>query len=214
MAEILVVIFRVTINYIIIFITFRIMGKREIGELSIIDLIVFLMIAEITALSIEELDKPMINSIVAIASLVIFQKILSYVALKSTKLRDKIEGSPSVIIANGNINYEEMKKQKYTFDDLINQLRDKNIRSISEVDFAILEVSGTLSIFKKGTSEISPLPIIISGEIVKENFRYLDIDEKRVRELLKEKGYTDIHKILYANYENEELYIIKLNADA
>ncbi len=206
------IIFRVLFNYVIIYITFRIMGKRELGELSIIDLIIFLMIAEITALSIEDIERPFIYSIVSIALLVFLQKFFSYITLKNAKLRDQIEGSPSVIIANGKINYAEMKRQSYTFDDLINQLRDKNIRSISEVDFAILEVGGTLSVFKKENMEISPLPVIVSGKFVKENFQYLDIDEEKVKQILKDKGYTDIKKILYANYENEELFIVKVDS--
>lgn len=212
MFELINVLFRVILNYGVIFLTFRIMGKREIGELSIIDLIIFIMIAEISALSIGDISKPFINTVITIGLLIVLQKTLSYINLKNTKVREKIEGKPSVLIANGLINYKEMKNQKYSFDDLMNQLREKDVRSISEVDYAILEVGGTLSVFKKNESKISPLPIIISGEIIKENFKYLDIDEERVRELLKEKGYEDFKKILYANYENDELYIIKLEA--
>ncbi len=213
MFELFQILFRVIFNYLIIFVTFRVMGKREIGELSIIDLIVFLMIAEITALSIEELDEPIIHSLLPIALLVMLQKTLSYITLKNSKVRDKIEGSLSVIIANGKVNYQEMKKQNYTFDDLMNQLRDKDVRSISEVDFAILEVGGTLSVFKKGESHISPLPVIISGQFMKENFSFLDINEEKVKSLLKEKGYENINHILYANYENDELFIIKVDAN-
>jgi uncharacterized membrane protein YcaP (DUF421 family) len=210
MYELFQVLIRVIMSYAMFFVVFRIMGKREIGELSIIDLIVFIMIGEISAISIEKLDKPFIQTIIVIFTLVFLQRILAYISMKNTKIRDKIEGTPSVIIANGNINYEEMKKQRYTFDDLINQLREKDVRSISEVDFAILEVSGTLSVFKKGESKISPLPLIISGEIIKENFKYLDINESELKDILKNKGYIDTKDILYANYENDELYIIKL----
>ncbi len=209
MYEIFQLTFRVFINYGIIFITFRIMGKREIGELNVVDLIIFLMIAEISVFSIEELEKPLFYSVIAIGLLVFLQKVLSYITLKNSKVRDKIEGTPSVLIANGRVDYKEMNKQKYTFDDLLNQLRDKDIRSISEVDYAILEVGGTLSVFKKGESKISPLPVIISGHFIKENFRYLDINEEDVKQILKDKGYDDIKKILYANYEHDELFIIK-----
>ncbi|NLG81711.1 MAG: DUF421 domain-containing protein [Bacilli bacterium] len=203
------IIIRVILSYIIVYLTFRIMGKRELGELSIIDLIVFLMIAEIIALAIENLDRPFFYSVVTIIVLVLLQKVLSYLTLKNAKLRDTLEGKPSVIIANGKINYQEMKKQNYSFDDLIYQLRDRSVRSISEVDFAILEIDGTLSVFKKGESQISPLPLIISGNIVKENFHYVNITEEEVKNLLKEKGYDDIKEILYANYENNELFIVR-----
>lgn len=213
MFEIFQIIFRVLFSYVLIFITFRFMGKRELGELGIIDLIIFFMIAEISALTIENLDKPFIYSVIAIGLLVFLQKFFNYITLKNAKLRDTIEGTPSVIIANGKVNYQEMRKQSYTFDDLMNQLRDKNVRSISEVDYAILEVGGTLSVFKKENSKISPLPVIISGNIIKENLKYIDFEEKDLKELLIKSGNSDISKILYANYENDELFIIKVDSD-
>jgi len=191
------------------------MGKREVGELSLIDLIVFLMIAEIAAISIEQIDKPYIHSLTAIAILVILQKVLAYISLKNTKVRSKIEGTPSVIIANGKVDYVEMRKNRYTFDDLMVQLRDKGAKSISEVEFAILESSGTLSVFKKEENKlfVSPLPLIVSGELIKENFQYVDIDEVDFRTLLKNKGYQDFRNIMYANYENNELFIVTTYAD-
>lgn len=213
MFEIFQIIFRVLFSYVLIFITFRFMGKRELGELGIIDLIIFFMIAEISALTIENLDKPFIYSVIAIGLLVFLQKFFNYITLKNAKLRDTIEGTPSVIIANGKVNYQEMRKQSYTFDDLMSQLRDKNVRSISEVDYAILEVGGTLSVFKKENSKISPLPVIISGNIIKENLKYIDFEEKDLKELLIKSGNSDISKILYANYENDELFIIKVDSD-
>ena len=145
---------RVLLSYMVIYLTFRFMGKRELGELGIIDLVIFFMIGEISALSIENLKRPFYYSVIAIVLLVVFQKFFNFIALKSGKLHEKIEGVSSVIIAKGQVNYQEMRKQKYTFNDLVNQLRDKNVRSISEVDYAILEVGGTLSVFKKSEGKI------------------------------------------------------------
>jgi len=158
---------------------------------------------------------PYIHSLTAIAILVILQKVLAYISLKNTKVRSKIEGTPSVIIANGKVDYVEMRKNRYTFDDLMVQLRDKGAKSISEVEFAILESSGTLSVFKKEENKlfVSPLPLIVSGELIKENFQYVDIDEVDFRTLLKNKGYQDFRNIMYANYENNELFIVTTYAD-
>lgn len=189
------------------------MGKREVGELSIIDLVVFLMIAELAAVSIEQLDKPYFYFVIAILTLVLLQRLLAYVSLKNTKARGKIEGKPSVIIANGMVDYYEMRKNRYTFDDLMLQLRDKGARSISEVEFAILEVSGTLSVFKKEDDFISPLPLIISGEVVKDNFKYVDIDQEDFMTLLHNKGYHEVKNIMYANYEHNELFIVTTYVD-
>src|SRR5690554_5467629 len=123
MFELFQMVFRVIVSYFIIYFTFRVMGKRELGELGIIDLIIFFMIAEISALAIENLDKPFIYTIIIIFLLVFLQKLFNYLTLKNAKLRDKIEGTPSVFIANGKINYCEMRKQSYTFDDLRSEER-------------------------------------------------------------------------------------------
>lgn len=215
MAASFAIILRVVLNYVVIYITFRLMGKREVGELSLVDLIVYLMIAEIAAISIEALDKPYYQSLVAILLLLILQKTVAYVLLKRANLRSKLDGAPSVIIANGRVNYYEMRKNRYNFDDLLSQLRESGIRSISEVEFAILEANGTLSTFTKdeGKPFISPLPLVVSGELVKENFKYVDIDELDFMTLLRNQGYMDIKEILYANYENSELYVLALKND-
>jgi uncharacterized membrane protein YcaP (DUF421 family) len=215
MDEILIIILRTTMNYVLIYVTFRIMGKREIGELSLIDLIVFLMIAELAALAIEATEDPYIYTVVAIGLLVFFERLIAYITLKKTKLRDKLEGKPSVIIANGKVNYFEMRKNSYTFDDLMMQIRDKGFKSISEVEFAILETNGILSTFKKEEGEpfMSPLPLVISGEIIKENFQYVDIDEMDFMTLLKNKGYDGVKNIMYANYEKSELFIVSTVED-
>lgn len=210
MAAIIIIMIRVILNYILMFITFRLMGKREVGELSLIDLIVFLMIAELAALSIEATDKPYYLTIIAVGILVCLQRLLAQLTLKKAKLRTKIEGKPSVIIANGKINYQEMRKCRYSFDDLIAQLREKGIKSISEVEYAILEVNGTLSTFKyeEDCKFVSPLPLVLSGEIIKENFQYVDLDEATFCTLLTEKGYAKLSEVMYANYEDGEIFII------
>ncbi|ERJ12748.1 DUF421 domain-containing protein [Haloplasma contractile] len=208
MQDIMTILLRVLTFYVIIFAVFKFMGKRELGELSIIDLIVFILIAEIAAISIEEIEEPMINMVAAISLLVIMQKVLAYISLKNSKVRQTIEGASTILIANGEVNYEEMSKERYTFNDLIAQLRTKDIRSISEVDFAILEGSGDLTVFKKGEDTISPLPVIVSGQIIRENLQYSHTTEDKLKNLLNEKGYNDLNNILYANFENDDLYII------
>lgn len=214
MADSFIIILRVIINYIVIYVTFRILGKREVKELSLIDLIVFFMIAEIAALSIEFLDKPYYLSLLAIIVLVSLQRGLAYIIQQRKIIRKRIKGSPAVFIAHGQVNYLEMRKNGYSFDDLLRQLREKGIRSISEVDFAILEETGKLSIFTKGIKNepfVSPLPLIVSGELMKENFKYADIDELDFMTLLHNQGYDKVSDILYANYENHELFILAFN---
>lgn len=120
--EIFRVIVKTMISYGIILFIFRIMGKREIGELSIIDIVVYLMMAELAVLAIEQPDTPFINAILPMFVLMGIQMITAFISLKSKKFRDLLEGEPVIIIKNGKIDEEEMKKQRYNFDDLFLQL--------------------------------------------------------------------------------------------
>ena len=138
-----------------IVIVYKIMGKREIGELSVIDLIVSLFIAELVAISIENYNESLFVSIVPIITIVLLQLLSSKISLKNKKARDILDGNPSVIINRGKVNFKEMLKQRYNIDDLLVQLRNQSIKSIEEVDYAILENNGKLSVFKKSESDNS-----------------------------------------------------------
>lgn len=206
----IIVSIRSIIFYVLITIVYRIMGKREIGELSIIDFIVSIFIAEMVAISIENYESSIFLSIIPILILVTLQIICSEVSLKNKKIRSLLDGNPSVIIEKGKINFKEMKKQRYNIDDLLTQLRGNSIKSIEEVDYAILETSGKLSIFKKSDDKkrTYPLPIIIEGEwnqdlIKKENINISWL----LQEIEKEK--IKLSDIFYGFYKNKKIYIIE-----
>ena len=129
---------RTTLFYFFILLIYRIMGKREVGQLGIIDLIVSILIAELAVLSIEELDKSIFISIIPILTLTLLQTLLAYFSLKKPKFRILLDGNPSLIIKNGKVNFKEMTKQKYNLDDLLVQLREKGFKSIEEIEYAIL----------------------------------------------------------------------------
>ena len=143
------------------------MGKREVGQLGIIDLIVSILIAELAVLSIEELDKSIFISIVPILTLTLLQTMLAYFSLKKPKFRILLDGNPSLIIKNGKVNFKEMTKQKYNLDDLLVQLREKGFKSIEEIEYAILENNGTLSVFayEEEKDNYLPLPLILDNKI-------------------------------------------------
>lgn len=125
--------------YFFILVVYRIMGKREVGQLGIIDLIVSILVAELAVISIENFDENIFRSIVPIITLLVLQVSLALLSLKSPKIRIFLDGNPSVIINNGQVNYKEMIKQKYNLDDLMVQMRDKGYKSIEEIEYAILE---------------------------------------------------------------------------
>ena len=143
-----IILYRSVFFYFIVTILYRIMGKREIGELSIMDFIVSLFIAELVAISIENYKTSIFMSLIPVLALSLIQIFLSYLSIKNRKIRDLLDGNPSVIIENGKVNFKEMKRQRYNIEDLLMQLRNNSIKSISEIDYAVLETNGKLSIFK------------------------------------------------------------------
>lgn len=206
--EVLIVLGRTLLFYLIITVVYRFMGKREVGELSIMDLIVSILIAELAAMAIDKYKSNLLITIVPILALVIVQIIVAKVSLKSPKTREKIEGEPSVIINRGKVNFEEMLKQRYNLDDLLTQLREKSIKSIEEVDYAILETSGKLSVFVKNDNRDYPLPVILDGEVQEETLIQIGKNKKWLTKSLDE-NHTKIEKVFYAFYKNHDLFIIK-----
>ena len=185
------------------------MGKREVGQLSITDLVLSLLIAELTVISIEDYEKSMLYSLIPIIVLVLLQCILSYLSLKKPKFRIFLEGNPSVIIKGGKINYNEMLKQRYNLDDLLVQLRDKGYRSIEEVEYAILESSGTLSVFPYETGKSPlPLPLILDGDIQEDTIKHLKKDKKWVYNFLDKKDIK-LEDVFFAFYKDRNIFIIK-----
>ena len=207
--KMIIVIVRTIFFYLFIFLIYRIMGKREVGQLSITDLVVSLLIAELTVISIEDYEKSMLYSLIPIIVLVLLQCILSYLSLKKPKFRIFLEGNPSVIIKGGKINYNEMLKQRYNLDDLLVQLRDKGYRSIEEVEYAILESSGTLSVFPYETGKSPlPLPLILDGDIQEDTIKHLKKDKKWVYNFLDKKDIK-LEDVFFAFYKDRNIFIIK-----
>lgn len=151
--EWLILIMHTVFMYIVIFIVMRLMGKREIGKLSVIDLVVSFMIAEIAVVEIEQSDSNFVHGLVPIVTLLAIQVGTAYISLKSRKLRLLMDGKPTIIIANGKIEAEHLKKHRYTLDDLMLQLREQGYTNINEVEFAILETNGKLNVIAKEETE-------------------------------------------------------------
>lgn len=207
--KMMIVMIRTVFFYFFIFLIYRIMGKREVGQLSITDLIVSLLIAELTVISIENYDKSMLYSLIPIVILVLLQCILSYFSLKKPKFRIFLDGNPSLIIKNGKINYNEMLKQRYNLDDLLVQIREKGYRSIEEIEYAILESNGTLSVFPydNGKSPL-PLPIILDGDIQEDTIKHLKKDKKWIYDILDKKNIK-LEDVFFAFYKDKNVFIIK-----
>lgn len=213
--EIGTIILRTVIMYILIVLIFKLMGKREIGELSILDLVVFLMLGEMAVFAIEEPKNTVFHVIIPMTILLAIQLLTAKASLKSQKFRDWFEGKPSVIISRGKIDEYEMRKQRYNFNDLLQQLRENGTKSVQDVEFAILESSGELSIFEKSASNensVSPdgyvVPLIIDGKVQKESLRRIERTEEWLNDELTEKGYPTSENISFCSLDsNGQLFM-------
>ena len=209
--EYLKIILRIIFFYFYIILIYRLMGKREVGQLGIIDLIVSILIADLVSAPIIDSTKSIVPSVMSVLSLVLLQIALSYTSLKSNTIRNLLDGNPTIIIKNGKINYQEMIKQKYNLDDLLTQLREKGERSIEDIEHAILENNGSLSVFKynkKKEKTPVPLPLILDGKIQKATLKQIDKNETFILNILK-KQKLELSNIFYAFYKDKGIYIIK-----
>ncbi|GAE94143.1 hypothetical protein JCM21714_3278 [Gracilibacillus boraciitolerans JCM 21714] len=217
--EIYTLIFRTVFYYGVVVLIFRLMGKREVGELSLLDIVVYIMIAEIAVLTIDDLDLFFGYGLIPMVLLLLIQRLTAWISLKSPLFRTWFEGKPSIIIAQGKIDEYQMKKNRFNFDDLLQQLRENGTESIKDVSYAILEPSGKLSIIEKvNQNKVQAkinglvLPLIVDGRIQSKALAELGKDEQWLIAQLAERGYHDTKQVSFCSIDvNDEWYIDKKN---
>ena len=197
-------IIRTIFMYFFVIFVYRLMGKKEVGQLSIVDLIVSILIAELIALSIQT-EKSIFLSVVPILVLVGVQILISYITLKSDKIRNIIDGKPIVLIKNGKINFTEMSKLRYSLDDLLTQLRLQGVKSIDNVKYAVLENNGNLSVFSDNSDY--PLPLILDGVIDYTVLKEINKNYDWILKILRNKK-LELEDVFYAFYTNGKTFII------
>lgn len=218
----LTVFLRTILIYLVVLTLIRLMGKREVGQLSAFDLVVAIMIAEVAVFPMEDLDTPLYISLLPVFTLVGAEVFFSYLCLKSSKLRKVISGEPTVVIYQGKIMEKEMRKLRYSVNDLLEQLREKDVQSVADVEYAILENSGKLSVILKREkkplspsdlnlevpAEDPPVPLVLDGEVNRENLQYLGWSEEFLSQKLQEEKGLQIREVLYAvTLADGELYV-------
>lgn len=194
--------------YVIIIVLYRLMGKREVGELSVMDLTVSLFMANLVAIGIENFEDNVFLTIIPVVLLAVMHVVLSKVSFHCAGIRNVIDGEPSIIINRGKVNFDEMLKQRYNLDDLLVELRSQSIKSIEDVDYAILETSGKLSIFQKNADKEYPLPVILDGKIDSDTLRQIGKSEEWLRKNVKKEGYS-IEDVYYGFFRQNEVFLIK-----
>lgn len=220
----LIIFVRTLILYTIVIITMRIMGKRQIGQLQPYELAIAILISDLAAVPMQNTGIPMVHGIIPILTLLIGQMILSFIELKSIKARAIISGKPSILIENGVVNQKNLRKEMYTVNELLEQLRIKDIRSITDVEFATLETNGQLSVIPKAQNrpvtpldlnivteyEGMPLSLIIDGEVIQKNLEIAKVDETWLKNKLLRKNIPSINDVFLASLDtNGTLYIQK-----
>lgn len=189
--------FRTILTYFAILLVFRIMGKREIGELSVMDLVVFVMLAEIAVFLIEKPESSILHAIVPMTVLLLIQVGSAWVSLKSQRFRNWFDGKPSVIIKHGMVDEHEMRRQRYNFSDLLLQLREHGIQRVDDVDYAILEPSGKLSVFEKNEDGGSDYNVILiaDGKVQYSGLKTIRKNKDWLLNEVKKHGYRSFEQI-------------------
>ena len=183
----LITFFRAIVLYIIVLIVMRLMGKREIGQLQPFELAISIMIADLASLPMTETGVPISNGIIPILGLLVMHLTISMLNMKSTKIREIICGKPSILIFRGKVDEKVLKKERFTINELEERLRDNNIFNIGDVEYAVLETSGQVTVIPKPNKrpttpedfnieskyEGIPYDLVVDGKVMYKNLEKL-----------------------------------------
>jgi uncharacterized membrane protein YcaP (DUF421 family) len=209
----LITLARTLFLYTLVMITMRLMGKRQIAQLEPFELVIAIMIAELGVIPMQDRDIPLINGVIAIATLLFVQVTFSVLSLKSIWFRSVLDGRYTVVIANGMIQETEMRKARYNLDELLEQLRLNSVFDLEDVEFAILETSGDLSVLLKSQArpvtpedlqlkteyEGLPLVLILDGKVMKTELEKAQLSEGWLRTELEKRGVKGPADVLIAS---------------
>ena len=187
---------RAIILYIIVLATTRIMGKREIGQLQPYEFVIQLMIANLATIPMSEIGVPLFSGILPMLGLLTMHLIIGFLNLKSEKFRGIICGKPTILMHKGRIDEKALKKERLTIAELEKKLREKDIFYLSDVEYAILETNGDVTVITKRTTtpedfkikpdyEGLPYNLVLDGKVVEENLIKLGKDYKWLEKQLK-----------------------------
>lgn len=179
--------FRATILYIIVLIVMRLMGKREIGQLQPFELVISIMIADLASIPMTDTGVPISNGIIPILGLLVMHLMISLINMKSIKAREVICGKPTILVYRGKIDEKALKKERFTINELEERLRGNNVFNLGDVEYAILETSGQVTVIQKPEKRTTipedfnivpeyeeiPYDLVIDGKIMDDNLKAL-----------------------------------------
>jgi uncharacterized membrane protein YcaP (DUF421 family) len=223
----IIVLIRTIILYLVVVITMRLMGKKQIGQLQPFELATAIMISELASFPMQDTRLPLMHGIIPIVTLLILQVSTSFLQLKSEAMRKIFCGKPSILIMNGVIDAKELKHQKFSLNDLMEELRLKGFYNIEDIYCAILETSGQLSIIPKTeltgvtktdmkvkcSQDILPVTLIMDGKVNRENLKKINKDESWLKGRLRKQNIKSEDEVFIALLDSKEnLFIQKKNA--
>ncbi len=213
---------RAFIIYIFVIIAVRLMGKRQVGELKPHELVITILLSAIAVIPLEENSMPLANCLVPILLFISMEIIMSVISMKSLKFRNLLQGRPIFIIRNGKLDQRKLKEMRFTIDDIIDALRQKDIFNINEVEDAVIETNGSISVLQKAqykpltANDINlsveengmPVTIVMDGKPVSEYFNEYKIKDSEI-ELILHTVNRDVKKIMLLTIDdNGNTYLI------
>lgn len=212
-----VLFFHAIILYCLVFIVIRLMGKRQISDLQPFDLVFTLLIADLASNPIGDTSVPLLYGVIPIIALFLVQQLVSYISLKSEGARHILAGKPQIIIAKGVLQEDVMRNARYSINDLMEQLRSKDVFDITQVAYAIIETDGTLSVLLDGAHQQITMQalhlfshaqapcelIVLDGRLHTENLSRFEVDEAWLLKELEEMGFVDVSTLFIVSLSPE-----------
>ena len=196
------ILIRTLLIYLLLSISFKIMGKRQLGELEISELVSTLLLSEVASLPIADPDIPLSNAIIPLFFILSLEIIISFFKNKSEKLKKAVEGKPIFLVFKGKLLQKNLKENRISVNELLSEMRVQGAFSLEDVEYVMLEQSGSLSVCKKNSQDSFSHPLIIDGIINSEMLDMLDYGKERLTEVLKEQN-TKLEDVFLATINDE-----------
>lgn len=224
----LVLVVRTLILYGMVIIAMRIMGKRQLGELQPSELVVAIMISDLASVPMQAIDIPLLSGIIPVLTLIVAEVMMSYLSLKSKNVRKFLSGEPSIVIYDGHINEKELARLRFNINDLLEELRLNSCHDVSDVEVAVVETSGKLSVIPKDKARTAtvedlklcnvrhdglPCTIVSDGTLNEHELKRAKKDYKWFENEIKKRGISDIKDIFIASLDAEDELFIQLKSE-
>lgn len=220
----LTIIIRSILIYLIVLFVFRIMGKRQLGQMQPFELVLTLIIADLATIPMAEVSMPVLHGIIPLLTLVVLHFIITFITRKSSKLSKFVSGKPMIVVNPKGIDYQALKKLNLSTDDLFEALRGCGFFSLEDVQYAIMETNGKMSVMPKSQSapvtnqdmgidvqeKFLPITLISEGKIIKENAELVSFSEEKVSLFAEKYGGEKIEEILILQVDQSGKGVVQL----